>query len=145
MFAMSEREKLKDYDSEPIAYCAKCLSPKIKHEAILDTDYCGDCGCSDIKEASVYVWESMYERKHGHKYVVKGTDPKKHPIFKLSLSKLMEKLANLEQWREVIHKLYPRFPGGFSKADSIVLLFDKLVKDNKLDELRMKMLDYIKG
>jgi hypothetical protein len=41
--------------------------------------------------------------------------------------------------------MYPRFPGGFGKADSIVLFFDKLAKDNKLDDLRVTMMKYIKG
>jgi len=142
---MSEQEKLKDYDSEPIAFCAKCYSLKIKHEDSLDIDYCGECGCSEIKEAPVHVWENLYEQKYGKKYVVKGNDPKKNPIFKLPLGKLMQKFADLKQWKDITLSLYPRFPGGFGKADSIVLLFDKLVKDNKLDALRIKMMEYIKG
>ena len=142
---MSEQDKINDYDSEPMAFCAKCFSPKIKHEAVIDMDYCGDCGCSSIREASVYEWESLYEKKYGHKYVVKGNDPKKNPVFKLPLNKLMNKLSNLDNWRSIILSLYPRFPGGFGKADSIVLLFDKLTKDNRLDDLRMKMMEYIKG
>ena len=142
---MSEKEKLNDYDAEPIVFCAKCFSPKIKHEASIDIDYCGDCGCSSIREASVYEWEALYEKKYGHQYVVKGNDPKKSPIFKLPIGKLMQKFANLTQWKSIILSLYPRFPGGFGKADSIVLFFDKLAKDNKLDELRIKMMEYIKG
>lgn len=142
---MSEQEKLKDYDSEPIAFCAKCFSPKIKHEASIDMDFCGDCGCSSIRESSVYEWEALYERKYGHKYVVKGTDPKKNPVFKLSVPQLMDKLYNLTQWKNIILSLYPRFPGGFSKADSVVLFFDKLVKDNKLTDFRLKLMEYIKG
>ena len=142
---MSQKEKVNDYDSEPIVFCAKCFSPKIKHEDSIDIDYCGDCGCSDVREASVYEWESLYERKYGHKYVVKGTDPKKNPVFKLSMSELMDRLCNLKQWKNIIHYLYPRFPGGYGKVDSIVLLFDKLVKDNRLDDLRMKLMEYIKG
>ena len=142
---MSQQDKINDYDLEPIAYCAKCFSPKIKHESSLDMDYCEDCGCCEIKEASVYEWEKLYERKYNHKYVVKGTDPKKNPVFKLTRSELMDRLYNLPQWKDVIKSLYPRFPGGYGKADSIVLLFDKLVKDNKLDNLRMKLMEYIKG
>lgn len=142
---MPEEERLNDYDSEPIAFCEKCLSPKIKHEDIVNADYCADCGCFDIKEAKVEDWERMYEQKYGHKYVVKGSDPKKNPVFKLPVPKLMDRLCDLQQWREIIHSLYPKFPGGFSKADSIVLLFDKLSKDNRLNDLRMIMMKYIKG
>ena len=142
---MSEQDKINDYDSEPIAFCAKCFSPKIKHENSLDIDYCGDCGCSSIREESVYEWEKLYEKKYGHKYVVKSNDPKKNPVFKLSRTELMDRLCGLAQWRTIIHSLYPKFPGGFGRVDSIVLLFDKLVKDNRLDDLRLKLMEYIKG
>lgn len=142
---MSQQDQINDYDLEPVAFCAKCFSPKIKHESSLDIDYCADCGCSEINEASVYEWESMYERRYGHKYVVKGTDPKKNPVFQLTRSELMNRLCNLSQWKTIIRSLYPHFPEGFSKADSIVLLFDKLVKDNRLNDLRMKLMSYIKG
>ena len=142
---MSEQEKINDYDSEPIAFCANCYSLKIKHEESIDMDYCSDCGCSEIREAPVEQWEAMYEKKYGKKYVVKGNDPKKNPVFKLTISKLMDKFSNLPNWKTIIYNMYPRFPGGFGKADSIVLFFDKLSKDNKLDDLRVTMMKYIKG
>lgn len=142
---MSQQEKITEYDSEPIVFCAKCFSPKIKHEDALDIDYCGDCGCSEIREASVYEWEDLYENRYGHKYIVNKKDPKKNPVFLLSRSELMDRLYNLTQWKTIIHSLYPRFPKGYSKIDSIVLLFDKIVKDNRLDDLRIKLIDYIKG
>mgnify|MGYP007032335775 CR=1 FL=1 len=142
---MSEQEKINDYDSEPIAFCAKCFSPKIIHEASIDIDYCGDCGCSSIKEATVEEWDRLYEKKYGHKYVVKSNDPKRSPVFKLPLNKLMDKLFNLKQWKSIILSLYPRFPGGLGKADSIVLFFDTIIKDNKLTDFRLKMMEYIKG
>ena len=88
---------------------------------------------------------AMYEKKYSKKYVVKGNDPKKNPVFKLTLSKLMDKFSNLPNWKTIIYNMYPRFPGGFGKADSIVLFFDKLSKDNKLDDLRVTMMKYIKG
>ena len=78
-------------------------------------------------------------------YVVKSNDPKRNPVFKMTSAELMDRLCNLGQWKTVIHSLYPRFPGGFGKVDSIVLFFDKLVKDNRLDDLRLKMMEYIKG
>ena len=142
---MSEQEKINDYDSEPIAFCANCLSLKIKHEDSIDMDYCSDCGSSEIMEAPVERWEVLYEKKYGKKYVVKGNDPKKSPVFKLTISKLMDKFSNLPNWKTIIYNMYPRFPGGFGKADSIVLFFDKLAKDNKLDDLRVTMMKYIKG
>lgn len=142
---MPEQRKTNDYDSEPIVFCAKCFSPKIKHEDSLDIDYCGDCGCSYTKEASVYEWENLYEKRYGHKYVVKSNNPRRSPVFSLSRTELMDRLSKLAQWKAIIHSLYPKFPGGFGRIDSIVLFFDKLVKDNRLDDLRFKLMEYIKG
>ena len=133
------------YDSEPIIFCARCLSLKIKHEDIIDADYCADCGSSNVRVASLSEWESLYEQKYGHKYVVKGNDPTKSPVFKLTSAELMDRLCKLPQWKTIINSMYPRFPKGYGRVDSIVLFFDKLVKDNRLNDLRLKLMEYIKG
>ena len=134
---MSEQEKLNDYDSEPVYYCANCLSLSVKYEEFIDTDCCKDCGSTDIRQTSPENWEKMYERKYGRKYVEKSNDPRKSPIFKLPLSKLMAKVSDNPKWESIIKEIYNHFPKGIGKADSIVLFFDKLIKDNKLDSLRM--------
>lgn len=133
---MSEHDKLNDYDSEPVLYCASCLSLKIKHEDQLDIDFCDDCGNTDLIESSLEDWEKKYEKKYGRKYTVKSEDPRKSPIFQLPLSKLMHKVSDCPKWETIISNIYGYFPKGLSKADSIVVFFDKLVKDNKLDALR---------
>lgn len=131
---MSEQERLNDYDSEPVVYCANCLSLKIKHNDDLDMDYC-DCGCTDIKECLPEEWEVLYEKKYSHKYLEKS-DIRKSPIFQLSFSKLMHKVSDSPKWEFIIKEIYGYIPKGLSKADCIVVFFDKLVKDNKLDALR---------
>ena len=131
---MPEQEKINDYDSEPVVYCANCLSLKIKHNEALDMDYC-DCGCTDIKECLPEEWEVLYEKKYGHKYLEKS-DIRKSPIFQLSFSKLMHKVSDSPKWEYIIKEIYGHLPKGMSKADSIVVFFDRLVKDNKLDALR---------
>ena len=131
-----EQVRVDDYDSEPVAYCANCLSLKIKHEDALGIDFCKDCGGTDILESPFEVWEQKYERKYGHKFTVKSNDIKKSPIFQLPLSKLMRKVADCPKWKTIIESVYGHFPKGLSKADSIVVFFDKLVKDNKMDALR---------
>lgn len=133
---MRSNEPYDDYDSEPVRYCTKCYSLRIKYEESVDSDYCLDCGCSDTKETSIEEWEKLYEKKYGHKYTEKSNDPKKSPIFKLPLNKLMSKVANCIKWESIIRSIFSRFPRGLSKADSIVLFFDMLVKHNKLDDLR---------
>ena len=58
-------------------------------------------------------------------------------MFNLSLSKLMAKVADCPKWEYIIKQVYNHFPKGVSKADSIVMFFDRLIRDNKLDSLRL--------
>lgn len=134
---MDQQERPNDYDSEPVRYCARCYSLKIKYEDALDLECCGDCGSTDIAEAPIEEWEQKYERRYGKKFAEKTTDPKKSFFFKLSTKNLMDKVCDSPHWREIIKGVFPRFPGGYSKADSIVLFFDALVKQNKMNELRL--------
>ena len=131
---MPEQNKLNDYDSEPVLYCATCLSLNIKHDDSTDSDYC-QCGCTDIRECLPDEWERKYEKKYGHKFVESG-NIKNSPIFQLSFSKLMSKVSDSPKWEYIIKSIYGHTPKGLSKADSIVVFFDKLIKDNKLDALR---------
>lgn len=137
---MSTQEKLNDYDSEPVVYCAKCYSLKIKYEEAIDADCCMDCGCSDMRTAPITEWERLYEQRYGRKYVEKTKDPRKSPIFNMPVNKLKMKVFNDPEWRSIIRTLYPKFPGGLGKSDSVILLFDKLLKDNRIDALRMLLL-----
>ena len=141
---MSKTNDHTDYDSEPVTYCARCYSLKIKHEDILDLDCCADCGSTDILETSIDDWEKKYERRYKHKFVQKEEDPKKTYIFKLSIEQLKTMVYQNENWRDIIKAIYPHFPGGYSKADSIILFFDTLFKQNKLDELRLLLFKQFK-
>lgn len=138
---MTKKERLQDYDSEPVEYCARCYSLKIRYEEAIDSDCCMDCGCSDILTTDIYHWEELYEKRYGHKFAERGTDPKKSPIFKLPIRKLKEKVFNDSSYMDIILKLYPRFPRKLSKAEAILLLFDKLMRDNRLDDLRFILMN----
>lgn len=133
--------KINDYDLEPITYCAKCYSLKIKYEEAIDSDCCMECGCSDTITSNIYEWEKLYEKRYGKKYTEKGKDIKKHPIFNLSLDKLKRKVYENPSWSKIVYRMYPYFPRGYSKADSIILFFDKLIKDNRLDDLRILLIN----
>ena len=139
------REWNTDYDSEPVTYCAKCYSLKIRHEDAIDADCCAECGCSDTLSTSISTWEKLYEGRYGKKYVEKSNDITNSPMFQLSIGKLKMKVYDCPKWHEVIRTLYPRFPRGLSKADSIILLFDRLSKDNRINDLRKLLLKYYKN
>ena len=141
---MDSQDRYEDYDSEPVKYCARCYSLKIKYEEVIDSECCADCGCSDVAESSIEEWEKKYERRYGKKFVKKQDDPRKTFLFNLPISKLKSKVYEYPRWREVIHAIYPKFPSCYGKADSIILFFDTLIKENKLDELKLFLLKHIK-
>lgn len=138
---MTRKEKIDDYNSEPVTFCSKCYSLKVKYEDSLGLDYCMDCGCSDVTTSSIEEWERLYESKYGKKFVTKSQDPKTTYIFNLSLGKLKKMVYESDEWKDIIHALYPRFPQGLSRIDSVLLLFDKLIKDNKMDNLKSLLLE----
>lgn len=133
-----------NYDAEPVTYCARCYSLKIRYEEEVDADCCMECGCSDTMTASIDEWEKLYENRYGKKYVEKKNDIRNSPMFLLPISKLKVKLYNCSEWLSIIKTLYPQFPKGLSKADSIILVFDKLSRDNKMDDLRILLAKYYK-
>ena len=134
---MDNQVKHDDYDSEPVKFCARCYSLKIKYEEATDSEYCDDCGCTDIQESSFEVWEKKYENRYKRKFAEKNEDPKKSFVFNLSMEELKNKVYESPMWREIIKIMYPRFPGGYSKADSIILFFDTVVRQNKIEELKL--------
>lgn len=133
-----------NYDSEPVRYCARCYSLKIKYEEEMDSEYCADCGCFEITEAPIEEWEKKYEKRYGHKFAVKTEDPKKTFIFSLSLEELKTKVYNSEKWKNIIYAIYPKFPRGYSRTDSIILFFHNIIKDNKLNDLKMLLFKLFK-
>lgn len=57
-----------EYNQIPVFYCRKCLSLKIRDvEHIDNSEYCDDCGSTDIAQASVDEWEAMYVARYGHR------------------------------------------------------------------------------
>ena len=134
---MTNQEKLSDYNSEPVSYCARCYSLKIRYEESIDSECCGDCGCTSTVTSTIEEWERKYQHRYGKKFTEKSNDPRTSPIFKLSLSKLKTKVCDSPVWRKIVTTIYPKFPGGLSKADSLILYFDSLIKENKLDDLKM--------
>ena len=133
---MPDAVQVNDYDSEPVRFCARCYSLKVKYDEEMDSEYCADCGSSDILELPFEAWEQKYEKRYGHKFAVKTEDPHKTFIFNLSTEDLKKKVCNSDKWKEIIKSIYPSFPGGLTKAESIILFFHTLIKENKLNDLK---------
>lgn len=57
-----------NYNEEPVYYCKHCLSLKVRHiSSMRDSEYCDECGSTDIQQASIEEWEKLYQSKYGHK------------------------------------------------------------------------------
>lgn len=132
----------KNYNSEPVVYCARCYSLKIRHEDAVDTDCCMECGSTETATTSIGNWERLYEERYGHKFVERGNNPRNSIYFKMPVSELKTRLYMDGRWRSMIRQLYPGFPRDLGRADSVILLFDKLSKDGRMDDLRYMLYDY---
>lgn len=140
---MEYLEYSSDYDDDDkVTYCANCYSLSIKEEDGLEL--CTKCGCLDTHTATFEEWEALYENRYKKKFVERNKNIRDSFIFKLPLDKLKSKVFNLTDYKKLINEIYPSFPKGLGRADSIVLLFDKVIKDNKLDLLREKLINFLK-
>lgn len=138
---MSKRKKLERFDDEPISYCSRCYSLKIKYEDTVGMECCGDCGCTDFTSSSVEEWDKLFQKRYGHKFVEDKGNIRKSPIFQMSNDKLKNLVFQCNEWREICSILYPAFPKWLSKTDSVILLFAKLYQDNRLDDLKMELIN----
>lgn len=66
----NERLSINDYNTIPVFYCKQCLSLKIRDIPILeDSDYCDDCGSTNIEKCSIEEWEALYKSRYGHRFL----------------------------------------------------------------------------
>lgn len=57
-----------DFNNEPVFYCTKCLSLKIRFLEDMG-DFCDKCGSTNISQSSIEDWEILYENKYGKKFI----------------------------------------------------------------------------
>ena len=59
-----------EYNSIPIFYCKNCLSLKIFDVQHVDnSEYCDECGSTDIEQTDIETWNTIYKEKYGHSYL----------------------------------------------------------------------------
>ena len=56
-----------DYNAVPVYFCKNCLSLKIR---VLGeySEYCDDCGSTDIETTDIETWREMYKDKYGREF-----------------------------------------------------------------------------
>lgn len=71
MQALENTEKgmltTEDYNSVPVYFCKNCLSLKIR---VLGeySEYCDECGSTDIETTDIESWRKMYRDKYGRDF-----------------------------------------------------------------------------
>lgn len=71
MQALESTEKgmltTEDYNSVPVYFCKNCLSLKIR---VLGeySEYCDECGSTDIETTDIESWRKMYRDKYGRDF-----------------------------------------------------------------------------
>lgn len=141
---MNNDNRQTDYDDEPVVFCSKCYSLKIKHDDSCGEDYCVDCGNTDMISAPIEQWEKLYEGRYGHKYVEHKFNPKTLPVFSFSTQKIKDIVRESPFFFKLYRELYPHAPYGMSKADSYMWLFDKISRDCRLDDLKICLWKYMR-
>lgn len=57
-----------DYNNEPVFFCSHCLSLKVL-SLNETTDFCDECGNTEIKEAHISEWENLYKVKYKQPFI----------------------------------------------------------------------------
>ena len=59
-----------DYNMEPVYYCRSCLSLRIRDvEHISNSEYCDECGSTDIGTTDIETWDKLYKARYKHKFL----------------------------------------------------------------------------
>jgi hypothetical protein len=64
------KKRPKSYDDDPVYYCTRCLSLKIKPiPDIKGENYCCDCGTTLVSKTTIDKWKEMYRNRYGKDYI----------------------------------------------------------------------------
>ena len=61
-----------NYNDIPVLYCKHCLSLRVRDIQMMeDSDYCDECGSTNIEECSIEEWETLYKNRYRHRFLEK--------------------------------------------------------------------------
>ena len=59
-----------NYNDIQVLYCKHCLSLRVRDIQMMeDSDYCDECGSTNIEECSIEEWETLYKNRYGHRFL----------------------------------------------------------------------------
>lgn len=133
-------KNLSSYDLEPVRYCSKCYSLRVGYiDGIDNSDYCLDCGCTDILEDSIEAWERIYKNRYGHKFIERRVDPLRIKIYRMPWNKLRQIFYTKPYSKEIIRAMCPRLLKYKSKEDMMLSFINSIEKDGRIEEFKEQM------
>lgn len=59
-----------NYNEEPVFYCERCLSLKIRFvNGLSNSEYCDDCGSTDVKSTDIEDWRNKFKNRYGYDHL----------------------------------------------------------------------------
>lgn len=59
-----------NYNEEPVFYCKRCLSLKIRFvKSITNSEYCDNCGSTDVESTDIEDWRNKFKNRYGYDHL----------------------------------------------------------------------------
>lgn len=63
------REEI-NYNEEPVFYCERCLSLKVRFvNGLPNSEYCDDCGATEIAQTDIEDWRNKFKNRYGYDHL----------------------------------------------------------------------------
>lgn len=85
----------------------------------------------------------MWEERYGERYIKRYRNPKKAYVYNLPMGDLKQLIYLSPFRREIIKSMYHDFPEYVTDIESVLLLYDNVCKDGRLNELRDNIVKYL--
>lgn len=59
-----------NYNDEPVFYCEKCMSLRIRFvNGLSNSEYCDNCGSTEINQSNIEDWRKKFKDKYGYDHL----------------------------------------------------------------------------
>ena len=59
-----------NYNDEPVFYCEKCMSLRIRFvNGLSNSEYCDNCGSTEINQSNIEDWRQQFKNKYGYDHL----------------------------------------------------------------------------
>ena len=59
-----------NYNDEPVFYCERCMSLRVRFvQSLSNSEYCDVCGSTDIEQTNIEDWRQQFKDKYGYDHL----------------------------------------------------------------------------